>query len=412
MLRVFPAQDDDGGGDDEKNEREEPMKTEISQGETTDDTDCEEPSVWAKVEEDDGNPAIFRNIQSGEILTRDPTEIMAEGEEYADFAVAATKAEAEASAFEESREKEEPNAPPLVVEISTATDGHHHQHHQHLRRPSSAVASSLMPTMAVDPVDDLPFETDADHEVLCFTKFPTYDVREFFGAKPRGRVGVPGAPSYDYKSAAALFAFGGTSFQAALTSPSFFFHLLLFSFFLTLHVTFGPGSPTLQGMVFNASTKSTVQSLCIFTLVFFTSRVFSRYNERFHDCCRTNGGVTVVTAVCTGGLAGTHSARRKAVSVIRYTNAILRIYYMLISGGLDDRKWRILAREGILTASEIAQLKRHGSPGVVVMAWAVNVLRAAVRQNEMTDRMAAEVEKVGSGCALKNKLKLKSFISS
>ena len=85
---------------------------------------------------------------------------------------------------------------------------------------------------------------------------------------------------------------------------------------------------------------------------------------------------------------------------------------MLISGGLDDRKWRILAREGILTASEIAQLKRHGSPGVVVMAWAVNVLRAAVRQNEMTDRMAAEVEKVGSGCALKNKLKLKSFISS
>ena len=107
----------------------------------------------------------------------------------------------------------------------------------------------------------------------------------------------------------------------------------------------------------------------------------------------------MVTAMCTGGLAGSHSARRKAVTVIRYTNAILHIYYMLISGAMDGRKWRILAREGILTASEIAQLRRHGSPGVVVMAWAVNVLRAAVRQNEITDRMAAEVEKVGAAAA-------------
>ena len=65
---------------------------------------------------------------------------------------------------------------------------------------------------------------------------------------------------------------------------------------------------------------------------------------------------------------------------------------MLISGGMDKRKWGILIKDGILTNAEVTQLKKHGSPGVVLMSWAVHILRQAVRANEITDRMAAEVE--------------------
>lgn len=100
----------------------------------------------------------------------------------------------------------------------------------------------------------------------------------------------------------------------------------------------------------------------------------------------------MVTSVCTGALSATHNARCKAVSIIRYTNAILHIYYMLISGGMDQRKWSILKNKGILLEGEIEQLKAHGSPGVILFSWAVRILRAAVRENEITDRMAANIE--------------------
>ena len=254
----------------------------------------------------------------------------------------------------------------------------------------NAKRASMFATSAA-PIPDIPFDTEEEDEVLCFTKYPTYNVSEFFGAKPSDRVGVPGAPTYDYKSIGTIVAFGGSSFQAVFTSPSFYFHLLLFGFFITFSGAFYL-ELDLAAMTFDSDALSTFRSLCIFTLVFFTGRVFTRYNERFHDCCRTNGGVTVVTAMCTGALSGSHAARCKAISIIRYTNAILHIYYMLISGGMDKKKWGMLRKIGVLTASEIKQLQAHGSPGVVVMSWAVRVLRTAVRENEMTDRMSYVVE--------------------
>ena len=70
----------------------------------------------------------------------------------------------------------------------------------------------------------------------------------------------------------------------------------------------------------------------------------------------------------------------------------MHIYYMLISGGMDKRKWSILKNKGILLEGEIEQLKAHGSPGVVCFSWAIRILRSAVRENEITDCMAAEIQ--------------------
>ena len=73
---------------------------------------------------------------------------------------------------------------PFACELPIADQQH---------RPPSAAST-------VDPVEALPFETSEDREILSFTKFPTYNVSEFFGATPLNRVGVPGAVSLSKKS--------------------------------------------------------------------------------------------------------------------------------------------------------------------------------------------------------------------
>ena len=46
---------------------------------------------------------------------------------------------------------------------------------------------------------------------------------------------------------------------------------------------------------------------------------------------------------------------------MRYINAILHIYYLLLSGPLDDVKWEILQCRGLLTPEEISKLQLQGN---------------------------------------------------
>ena len=66
-----------------------------------------------------------------------------------------------------------------------------------------------------------------------------------------------------------------------------------------------------------------------------------------------------------------------ASTVMRYTNGVMHIYYLLISGPMDNARWNLLQDRGLLTSDEVDALKRHGSPGVVLHSWALDVALGA-----------------------------------
>ena len=174
-----------------------------------------------------------------------------------------------------------------------------------------------------------------------------------------------------------------------LHSSVFYFHLLFFGVAL---LAFTESDGSTGAAPIPSTVFPTLQTLAIFTLVFFTNRVYSRFNERFHDCCRTNGGVTVVTSLCTGFLADSADSQAMAVSIMRYTNAILNIYYMLISGPLDANKYGTLMQRGLLTEAEVGLLSANKSPGVVLYSWVCRILKACVREDRLTAQEAQRIE--------------------
>jgi len=52
----------------------------------------------------------------------------------------------------------------------------------------------------------------------------------------------------------------------------------------------------------------------------------------------------------------------------------MHMYYLLISGPLDESKWQILQDRGILTAEEVLLLQQHGSPPVVLYSWVIQII--------------------------------------
>lgn len=232
-------------------------------------------------------------------------------------------------------------------------------------------------------------------EQMVFTKFPTYNFQQFFGMKDFPRVGVPGHETYDYASFYSLLRFAGSSFQATLAGTTFYLHIIFFAMCIFIQDWV---RPDLSAASFPSETVSNLRTLCVFTATFFTGRVASRFNERFHDCCKTNGAVTVVTALSTGYLSESRETQSKAVCLIRYTVAILHIYYMLISGKMDERKWDLLLKEGILTKLEIGLLRDNGSPGVVLYAWSGRILQDCVRKGELETNQANRIEENISTC--------------
>eukprot|EP00935_MAST-01C_sp_MAST-1C-sp1_P000881 g881.t1 len=99
----------------------------------------------------------------------------------------------------------------------------------------------------------------------------------------------------------------------------------------------------------------------------------SKWNARFDNVCQTNGNVTRLSA-----LAGAALSKKDAKTVMRYTNAVLHIYYLLNgSPDLTDETWEMLKNRGLLTSEEITKLKKQGSPGVVLYSWAIEAIQNA-----------------------------------
>merc|ERR1719245_1428600 len=82
---------------------------------------------------------------------------------------------------------------------------------------------------------------------------------------------------------------------------------------------------------------------------------------------------------------------------MRYTNAIMHLYYLALSGPMDDEKWSLMERRGLLTKEEIEALQLQGSPGVVVYSWAISAMHsapAASKDSSLAERVFAELIQV------------------
>jgi len=112
---------------------------------------------------------------------------------------------------------------------------------------------------------------------------------------------------------------------------------------------------------------------------FFIGQCFSEASRRFENVCKTNGNVTRLSAL-VGGLL----PQEQAKTLLRYTNAIMHIYYLMLSGPLNDDKWSLLQRRGLLTEEEIKALQLQGSSAVVLYSWAVAILNSVERRGEST----------------------------
>ena len=244
-------------------------------------------------------------------------------------------------------------------------------------------------------LDDKKVPAGETEPLLTFTKHPTYSVGELFGLKrePK-RVGVPGYETFNYASVWSTLSMKGTCFQAIFKSSMFYIHCVFFAVVTVVHWEFD--SPELRGASVPPWVSSSIQTVTVFCVVFFTTRVYSRFNERFHDVCKTNGAVTVVSSLSTGYLAGTPRTRAAAVSLCRYAVAILHVYYYLIAGPMDAGKWGRLTAAGVLTEGEAARLASTGSPGVVLYTWCARLLQQAVADGDLTDQQALRVEQAVS----------------
>lgn len=183
----------------------------------------------------------------------------------------------------------------------------------------------------------------------------------------KARVGVPGYQRYP-QNWLILKTWTGSAFQIVLTNPLFGIYLVILAicigFFASSEYT-----PLMKASKVPAQYVGTVNSISIFMLTFFIGQCISKANTRFENVCQTNGCVTRLSA-----LAAASFPPDRARLLMRYTNSIMHIYYLLLSGPMDDSKWSLLQSRGLLTEEEIKALQLQGSPAVVLYSWAVKGL--------------------------------------
>jgi len=204
---------------------------------------------------------------------------------------------------------------------------------------------------------------------------------------PTQRVGVPGHTLYPQRWVV-LIRWAGSSFQIVFTHPLFGFYMVLVALTFSVFAAV-PYSEELRSATVPPHFASALNSICTFLLTFFVGQNFSEANKRFENVCKTNGCVTRLSAI-----AGALLPQGTALLLMRYTNAIMHIYYLMLPGPLDDAKWLVLEKRGLLTQEEIGLLQLQGSPAVVIYSWALKALRAVPPrggQPDMPERFFLEL---------------------
>eukprot|EP00937_MAST-01D_sp_MAST-1D-sp2_P006709 g6709.t1 len=239
---------------------------------------------------------------------------------------------------------------------------------------------------------------------FVFTQFPDLSFSEFFGLSKRQRVGVPGAASFNPVSVYSLARFTGTSFQATLASGIFWLHLVLLAFLLFLHSELADAA-TLRGMRPPNEFSGLLSNIAIFTIAVFAGNCYSRFDERFHDCCKVNHAVAAVGTMATGWMGGhTASGSELAASITRYSCSLVHVLYLNITGPMDERKWAHLWSCGMLTREEVDILQDTRAPELVLHQWMARLLHRACDHCIISHEQLANIdEAVGTARELASK---------
>jgi len=91
-------------------------------------------------------------------------------------------------------------------------------------------------------------------------------------------------------------------------------------------------------------------------------------------CCPLSNESTTGNVTRLSALACSTLPVDQARAMLRYVNAIMHIYYLMLSGPLDEEKWQLLMNRGLLTSEEVGKLALQGSPAVVLYSWANQII--------------------------------------
>ena len=188
------------------------------------------------------------------------------------------------------------------------------------------------------------------------------------------RVGVPGGDPVDFNSPWTLLSWHGSAFQAAFGSYMLYVHACLFVLFTVVAASKDLTTPV------PSEAMSFLRFAATFMIVFYSNRALTRYLQRFHDICKTNGAVTLVTCIAAAQLK---NDKPRACLLMRYTNLIMHLCYYSI-GGLDEAKWERMVDRGVLLRFEKKHLMRQVKKPQHVHVWANRVLDQLVDDKKLT----------------------------
>ena len=156
-----------------------------------------------------------------------------------------------------------------------------------------------------------------------------------------------------------------------------------------------PEDPDTGELAFNATNFpmlpsgiiTAMGSLCTFFSTFYVAHAWVRFDKRFQDICKTNGGVTLVSC-----LSASYLPYKEAAAMIRYAAAILHIYYYCIKGAMTPDEWKHLISRKMLTIDEVLYLHNRPKAGAIVYFWAARVLRQSQDSHLITENQAMRIE--------------------
>lgn len=139
----------------------------------------------------------------------------------------------------------------------------------------------------------------------------------------------------------------------------------------------------------DGSLVSALTFLITFVIARYLGFVISRYNERFNFCCKTNGHMTHISIVSAAAMPG---EPEMALLLMRYSNLLLHLYYMLIDGGMTDAKWEMLLYRGLLKPHEKEALMTVEKKPAHVCWWAMRLVYKLQEAGKLTEFQANELK--------------------
>ena len=169
---------------------------------------------------------------------------------------------------------------------------------------------------------------------------------------------------------------------------------LWIAFFLFLSKGVEYDEPLAAKSSLNGNLISAITFLTTFSISTYMGSTLSRFHERFNNCCQTNGNMTLISLLSASQLAG---EKPRVATLLRWSNLMFHLYYMLVSGPMDEMKWGILRDRHLVTPAEeeaLAPLKKKPS---AVYVWINRLIMDLHREGKLSDIHAQRLEACVSG---------------